>query len=64
MPLTDWNIMIMLPSDVSTAYIFGLQPLTIEKTLLPNYDFTLTNSDGQRLLPFKLETLCTELTEN
>jgi hypothetical protein len=61
MPSTDWNIMIMLRSDVSTTCLFDLYLLTPEKILLPNSDFTLTNSDGQRLLPSKLEIQCTEL---
>ncbi len=42
----------------------SLQVLTIEQILLPSSDFTLISSDGQRLLPSKLEIPCTELTES
>jgi hypothetical protein len=38
--------------------------LTSEQILLPNSDFTLTSSDGRRLLPSKPEIPCTELTES
>jgi hypothetical protein len=38
--------------------------LISEEILLPNSDFILTSSDGQRLLPSRLEIPCTELTES
>ena len=64
MQSTDWSIMIMLHSDVSTACSYKLQALNLEQILLQNFDFTLTNSDGQRWLPSRLEIPCTELIES
>jgi hypothetical protein len=43
---------------------YPIYTLTRVQILLLSSDFTLTSSDGQRLLPSKPEIPCTELTES